>query len=137
MSLADAFLPQASDLAYLNPRGTGRNEPRAGGLPLTTAVQPGLRGGYPNDPRGSEPSGDAGEGTDLPTVFTKIGRGEGATYQPHPYLPAAQQLDYAQKLTSTTLLLLGLTLMLIYFARSPRRAAKTVARGAARRAGAG
>ncbi len=80
-----------------------------------------IYGGLPSDPRGSEPSGDAGEGLDLPLRVQRVDDNDPG-YKPHPNLPSATVLDYVHKASSATLLVLALLLLIVYGLLRPRRA---------------
>lgn len=89
-------------------------------------------GGLPSPPGASEPSGDAGEGRDLPV---NLRRTDDDSYRPHPNMPSANQLDYVQKASISTLLFFGLILLVGLMMLSPRRALGLVSRGAQHHAG--
>jgi hypothetical protein len=95
-----------------------------------------IYGGMPERLGSFGSAGDAGEGIDLPNPATPASaRGEGPSYQPHPYLPRADHLDYVHKFTSTSLLTIGLVLVLLVLLRSPRTAGNLLARGGLKQAG--
>jgi hypothetical protein len=115
-------IPTPADLALLTLRDRA-----VLGLAGVTAVTPGVSGGFPAGPFTSEPAGDAVQ-MDIPNILNpKGGRGEGATYQPHPALPSSQHLDYLHKFTSTSLLTLGLGLLIYLFVVRPKQARALVA----------
>jgi hypothetical protein len=120
-------VPTPSDFAYLTPKDR---------YLLTVVAHGGGPGGMPSYPGASEPSGDAGEGSDLPNLLQPNNvRGEGPTYTPHPLLPSAQHLDYVQKFAGASLLGIGLVVLLILVALNPRRILRGIARGGLKRAG--
>lgn len=124
-------LPTPSDLALLTLKDRALL-----GLDGVTAATRGIGGGLPSGPYASEPTGDALQ-VDIPNLLNpKHGRGEGATYQPHPYLPSSQHLDYLHKFTSTSLLTLGLGLLVYLFVVRPRQARALVAHAGLRQTGA-
>lgn len=95
----------------------------------TATVADLVYGGLPSRLGSSEPAGDAGEGFDLPNPLQPYSaRGRGDTYQPHPYLPTSQHLDYMHKFTSTTLLTVGVIILLVLLVRAPRAAGNLVTR---------
>jgi hypothetical protein len=120
-----AYVPVPSDFAYLNTAHDPARM-RAAGLNGVTAVNPRIPGGLPSSPYASEPAGDAPQ-QDIPARFGVMSTRE--------LLPSIHTLDYVSKFSSASLFTLGLVLLLIYFVRNPRRAARGLARGSLKRAG--
>jgi len=82
-------------------------------------------GGLPSSPGLSEPSGDLGEGLDLPVTLANTQRGrdeKSGGYALRPGLPSTGTLDYLHKFSSTTLITLALVLLIVYGVLRPRRA---------------
>lgn len=101
---------------FYSPPMRGRLAPRGLGTAAGTLV---YGGGLPSNPRGSEPSGDAGEGRDVPW---RDGRTDDDSFKLHANLPSANALDYVHKASSATLLVLALGILIIYGVLRPRRA---------------
>lgn len=91
-------------------------------------------GGLPSLPSSSEPSGDAGEGRDVPVRISPT-KSRDSSYRPHPNLPSANELDYVHKAIVSPLLLLGFLLLLAVAILNPRRALGLIGRGAEHHAG--
>lgn len=81
-------------------------------------------GGLPSQAAASEPSGDAGEGRDLPVTLAANRNRDGGGLS--NLLPSAQTLDYVHKFSSATLITLALGLLLVYAILRPRRALRVL-----------
>lgn len=120
-------------LAALHP--TMRRHLVVGGL-AGVSVADIYGGGMPENIRTFSSPGDRWPDTDIPNPITpNHARGEGPNYQPHPYLPSAQHLDYLHKFSSASLLTIGLLLLVGLFVIHPRRAGGLIARGGLKQAG--
>lgn len=127
----DAYLSGLNTAEMVYRRApNGQILPTPGGLFGLGFGTPLIRGGV-------EPSGDLGEGTDLPTVIAgQASQGKGDTYTPLPgVLPTKDHLDYVQKFSTAGLLAVGFLFLIVLGIVNPARAVNLLGRGAAHQAG--
>src|SRR5438105_3305263 len=127
----DAYLNglNVSEMVYRR-APNGQTLPAPGGMFGLGMGTPVVRGGV-------EPSGDLGEGTDLPNILAgQASAGRGDSYTPLPgVLPSKDHLDYVQKFSTAGLLAVGFVLLILVGVFNPGRAVGLLASGAKRQAG--
>jgi hypothetical protein len=125
-----------SDLSLRGYRQSGDNL-RARGLTGALPRGTGQIIGLGSVAYGVEPTGDLGEGVDVPAIISgQAGYGRGDSYTPLPgVLPSKDHLDYVQKFSTAGLLAIGFLMLLVLGILRPRRAFNYLARGAQHHAG--